>query len=712
MSLKNASVRKICAMVAALFALILLGSVLLQLNTNRRNAETACSLIIDQLEEVITTNQSDVDRLMDTLKEEYTLRVQMLADILDGSEAERYTTTDYWALAERFCVDEVYLFDESGTIVNGTNAAYFGYNFDSGEQMAFFKPMLEDKTLSMCQDVTPNTAEGRPMMYAIAWDAAGDAMVQIGVTPSHLLEAMDKGSISQIVRNMPVMSGMMICVVDAETKQTAVCTSGDLQAYLSTIEKLAQNADTSGARHHEVLHVGGDLCYAAYEYFAPYEIAVTYSASVVNESLIYWAGILFAALFLSLLIVNYIVRKTIGELEENRNELQAAKDAAEKANFAKTSFLSRMSHDIRTPLNGIIGLLKIDDAHPDDKELLKSNRAKILVAANHLLSLINDVLQMSKLEDGNITLAHEALDLQALAQDVLTIAEQRAAESGVTLENPTSVEEIRYPYVYGSPLHLRQLFLNIYGNCIKYNKVGGRVTTCFSCLGEADGIVRYQWVISDTGIGMSKDFLQHIFEPFAQEHTDARSIYRGTGLGMAIVKTLTDKMGGTIRVESTEGVGSTFTVTLPFEIAPAPGTLPAPSTRGAASIRGLRLLLAEDNNLNAEIAKTLLQDAGAAVTVVGDGRQAIELFRSMPEGTFDAILMDIMMPFVDGLTAARTIRAMQRDDAQRIPIIAMTANAFEEDAQECIKAGMNAHLAKPLQMELVIETIGNLAKKR
>lgn len=398
------------------------------------------------------------------------------------------------------------------------------------------------------------------------------------------------------------------------------------------------------------------------------------------------------------------------ELQKKNTQLEEAVQRETKANAAKTNFLSRMTHDIRTPLNGIIGLLKIDEAHADDIALVNANRKKMLISANHLLSLINDMLQMSKLEDNEVELAHEVMNLNELSIEILTIVGQRAAEAGVTLEYEKDSDKVVYPFVYGSPLHLRQLFLNIYGNSIKYNKPGGKVETHFSYLGLKDNRVTYRWEISDTGIGMSQDFLAHIFEPFAQEHTDARSVYQGTGLGMAIVKNLVDKMNGTIKVTSQEGVGSKFVITIPFELADEKDAVKKEKPGEKASIDGLHFLLAEDNALNAEIAEMLFKDEGASVTIAKNGQEAIDQFKGHPMGTFDAILMDIMMPLVDGFTATQTIREMTRPDAKEIPIIAMTANAFAEDAKQCIKAGMNAHLSKPLQMEQVIETIARYCK--
>lgn len=389
-------------------------------------------------------------------------------------------------------------------------------------------------------------------------------------------------------------------------------------------------------------------------------------------------------------------------LESKNLELREAVFQAQKANAAKSSFLSRMSHDIRTPLNGIIGLIKINETHMDDRELVKTNQDKMLVSADHLLSLINDVLQMSKLEDENIEISHEPIDLGEISREVGTIISGRTAEAGIAFE--IGKQELPVSYVYGSPLHIRQIFLNIYGNCIKYNKPHGKVTTTLKCLGEKNGIVTYRWTISDTGIGMSEEFLKHIFEPFVQEHSDARTVYSGTGLGMSIVKRIIDRMNGTIVVTSKEGEGSTFVITLPFEIAEKPEEIPA-EMDGEVNIAGLHLLLAEDNELNAEIARTLLEDEGAITTIVNDGQQAVDIFSRNKPGTFDAILMDIMMPEMDGLSATKAIRALDREDAGTIPIIAMTANAFDEDEKKCMEAGMNAHLVKPLDIQKMKEAV-------
>lgn len=405
------------------------------------------------------------------------------------------------------------------------------------------------------------------------------------------------------------------------------------------------------------------------------------------------------------------ITEDMKQISENEARLKAAMLEARKANAAKTAFLSRMSHDIRTPLNGIIGLLDIDEHNDDNIELLKEHRAKAKVAANHLMSLINDVLELNKLDDQNVTLAHEPFSLSEMADEILTIAEMRATESGIKLIHANCAPNIAAPYVYGSPLHVRQIFLNIIGNAIKYNKPGGSVTCRIETVSTDNKTVVYRCTISDTGIGMSKEFLKHIFEPFSQEQHDARSFYQGTGLGMSIVKSLVDRMNGTLEIQSEKGVGSTFTVTIPFEIADSADVADVMEPDGDADIHGVRILLAEDNSLNREIAHTLLEENGAVITEAVDGEQAVNIFEGSAPHTFDVILMDVMMPNMDGLTATRMIRASNRPDAVEIPIIAMTANAFYEDIQRTRHAGMNAHLSKPLDMEKVISVISKFCRK-
>lgn len=401
----------------------------------------------------------------------------------------------------------------------------------------------------------------------------------------------------------------------------------------------------------------------------------------------------------------------IDEQKKTADRIEDALNQARLANEAKTSFLARMSHDIRTPLNGIQGLIEINEKHSKDVDFTTRNRRKAKVAADHLLALINDVLQLSKLEEPDIRLAHEPFNMMDMADDIFTIIEMKANENGITVTREADPDVYQYACVWGSPLHVRQIFINILGNAVKYNKKNGSIFTSMKAEKTGPGIVVFKTEMSDTGIGMSEEFLKHLYDPFAREHEEAGCGYEGTGLGMAIVKQLVDKMGGAIHVESRAGEGTCFTVEIPFETATENDVERLREENEPGNITGTRILLVDDNELNREIATTLLSDAGAEITEALNGKQAVEIFSENRPGTFDVILMDVMMPVMNGYEATRRIRGLEREDAGKIPVIAMTANAFAEDIDKAKKAGMNAHLSKPLDVPKMLALIARYTTK-
>ena len=377
---------------------------------------------------------------------------------------------------------------------------------------------------------------------------------------------------------------------------------------------------------------------------------------------------------------------------------QEARQKADAANAAKTAFLTRMSHDIRAPLNGILGLIEIEELKEGDMQVARESRAKARVAANHLLSLINDILEMGRIEERKVTLDHESFNLKELCDDALVLCKLRASDRGITMLD-TSEPYVVDQYMIGSPTHIRQILVNLLDNSIKYNKRGGTVTFSSTIKPLDDEHAVFCFSVSDTGIGMTPEFLTRIYEPFAQEGDDARSKFQGTGIGMSIVKSLLDMMGGTIEISSEVGAGSTFNVQIPLDIDKNPRARECADEQTCnCSLAGMSVLLAEDNELNAEIAQTLLESEGIVVTRAANGNEAVDLYVGHPAGSFDAILMDIMMPGMDGYEATRAIRLSEKADAADIPIIALTANAFAEDAQAAHDAGMNAHLPKPLDL--------------
>ena len=380
--------------------------------------------------------------------------------------------------------------------------------------------------------------------------------------------------------------------------------------------------------------------------------------------------------------------------QEYQKTLKAAALKAESANLAKTEFLQRMSHDIRTPINGIRGMVEIGDRCPEDMARQADCRKKIWEASTLLLELVNEVLDMGKLESGEVVLENVPFDLPELMHEVTDVLEKQAAERGIVLHREYG--RLPHPRLVGSPLHVKRLLMNVLSNAIKYNREKGRVILdCFELSSNGDK-VQICFVCADTGIGMSEEFQKRMFEPFTQENAGARSVYGGTGLGMSITKSLVDKMGGTIGVESKQGVGTTYTITLPFAVDNTQAEEPEQQQTDLTVLQGRRVLLAEDNALNIEIMEFLLNDVGVKVTKAADGQQAVEAFAASPVGSFDAILMDVMMPVRDGHEATRAIRAMDRPDAKTIPIFAMTANAFAEDRLKALQAGMNEHLPKPI----------------
>ena len=377
---------------------------------------------------------------------------------------------------------------------------------------------------------------------------------------------------------------------------------------------------------------------------------------------------------------------------------QEARQKADAANAAKTAFLTRMSHDIRTPLNGILGLIEIEELKEGDMQVARESRAKARVAANHLLSLINDILEMGRIEQRKVTLDHESFNLKELCDDALVLCKLRASDRGITMLD-TSEPYVVDQYMIGSPTHIRQILVNLLDNSIKYNKRGGTVTFSSTIKPLDDEHAVFCFSVSDTGIGMTPEFLTRIYEPFAQEGDDERSKFQGTGIGMSIVKSLLDMMGGTIEISSEVGAGSTFNVQIPLDIDKNPRARECADEQTCnCSLAGMSVLLAEDNELNAEIAQTLLESEGIVVTRAANGNEAVDQYVGHPAGSFDAILMDIMMPGMDGYEATRAIRLSEKSDAADIPIIALTANAFAEDAQAAHDAGMNAHLPKPLDL--------------
>ena len=448
--------------------------------------------------------------------------------------------------------------------------------------------------------------------------------------------------------------------------------------------------------------------YYIYAYLPDTEVFHNLPFGVI--SVIFFYFLMFSIFWFWTYRTNLAHRKQEQEKDEKyKAELLIAAKKAETANEAKTEFLQRMSHDIRTPINGIRGLVNMADHYADDMEKQTEYRTKVKEASNLLLELVNDVLDMSKLESGEIVLEEIPFNLSSISREVFVVIEQMAAEQNIRVV--WEKKEITHRDFIGSPGYVKRVMMNILSNAVKYNKENGQIyVSCVEIPSEQPEMTTMEFVCRDTGIGMAEEFQKHIFEPFAQEHTGSRAKFAGTGLGMAISKKLVEEMGGTITFESKKGVGTTFVIRVPFKIDLDADKREESKDVSEKSIKGMHVLLAEDNELNMEIAEFLLQNEGAEVTKAWNGQEIVELFRKSESGEFDVILMDIMMPIINGYEAAKRIRSLDREDAKKIPIIAMTANAFTEDRIRAKEAGMDEHVAKPIDVELLIKVIHKLVK--
>ena len=447
--------------------------------------------------------------------------------------------------------------------------------------------------------------------------------------------------------------------------------------------------------------------YYIYAYLPDIEVFRNLPLSVISVIFLYF--LIFSIFWFWAYRTNLAHQKQEQEKDEKyKAELLSAAKKAEAANEAKTEFLQRMSHDIRTPINGICGVVNMADHYADDMEKQTEYRTKIKEASNLLLELVNDVLDMSRLESGEVVMEEIPFNLSSISKEVLIVIKQIAAEQNIQIV--WEKKEIIHRELIGSPGHVKRVMMNILSNAVKYNRANGYIyLSCREIPSEQTEMPTMEFVCRDTGIGMTEEFQKYVFEPFAQEHTGSRTKFAGTGLGMAISKKLVEKMGGTINLESEKGVGTTFVIRVPFRINTDRSGKVEIEKKSEASIRGLHILLAEDNELNMEISEFVLRNEGADVTKAWNGQEAVERFRKSRVGEFNVILMDIMMPVKNGYEAARLIRSLDREDAKTIPIIAMTANAFTEDRIRAKEAGMDEHVAKPVDAELLVKVIHKLA---
>lgn len=763
--IKSIVMRNMRKITLIMVAIILFLSTAIQtfslLRTNRQNALH----IFGQIGQILEENSRELEQV----REEYRVKclndARTAAHILEYDPAALHDVEALKGIAAELEVDEIHIFDRDGVIIAGTHPEYFGYSFDSGEQIRFFRPLLADKSLELVQEVMPNTAEGRQVQYSALWSEDGEFIVQIGMAPSAVLRMTRKNELSYIFSLLRTGVGYSLYAIDPDTG--AVVGSTVASAVGRSITELGFRMEQLES---DTLFRAGTspACWCLSERIGGNIILWASPASELYRSLLTGELVLLAGLILIALILSYAVSVTMDrtvagqirdinrelraiqdgdlrtkvhveesrefqelsthinsmvdsllqsseklemgeqirrqkeELERQHEQLETAVERAEAANRAKSEFLFNMSHDLRTPMNAILGFtdLALESSDPETQREYLEN---IDISSRQLLSIINNILELSKIENYRVVIEEELVDVEENCRRLSTIfdGELKKKHQTCTLEL-----DIRHRQMYLDTTHYSQILLNVVGNAIQYTPDGGAVTISVRELpGTEPGLCRVETVVSDNGIGMSDEFLAHVYEAFARERSSTDSGIQGTGLGLAIVKNLVGLMRGTIDIKSRPGEGTTVTICLPHRLAEAPGEKEEDPGAMDAVFQGRRILLAEDIDINAIIAVKLLTTRGCKVERARDGVECIDMMHRAEAGYYDLVLMDIQMPNMDGYQAARSIRALGDAEKASIPILALTANAFQEDCDRATEAGMDGHIAKPLDAAKMFRTI-------
>ena len=572
-------------------------------------------------------------------------------------------------------MDEIHLFDTEGVIRGGTVPAYYGYNVDSGEQMRFFKPMLSDRTLSLCQDVTPNTAEGKQMMYAMVWREDGQGLVQIGLTPTRLLEQMERSDAAHILSVIP-SSDNIYFVADHATGAIIACTQGSFQGLSLQDLGIRRTAFTEGKSSRFQTKLGDKTCLAAFQVCGNYEVGVCQARESVYKgtylaSVLVFLYLLFASVGI-VSVVEFMEHKEREKEREHQKQLEKALAQVNAANEAKSVFLANMSHDIRTPMNAIVGFTALLERHMDDPERRGDYINKLKTAGVYLLELLNNVLEMAHIESEQTTVDETVWSVEQFINTMVSVFREEMERKNQTFRMDIQVE---HSYVWCDATKVQQVFFNLINNAVKYTPDGGSIVMR---LREVDsdrkGCAVYITEIEDTGIGISKEFLPHIFEEFARERNTTQSKIVGTGLGLPIAKKLVTIMGGTISVESQVGKGSCFTVKIPYRIASKEmmeQSLEDARECGPDPFAGKRVLLTEDNDLNAEIATEILEELGFAVERAEDGTVCVDMLRKSEQGL-------AICPFIP------TAKACSRSSSKVLAVRAMMGMSLRRSGRRRI----------------------------
>ncbi|MCM1135301.1 MAG: ATP-binding protein [Clostridium sp.] len=752
---------------------ILFLSAAVQISNARQNSRENADQIFAQVGQILEENSTELERV----RAEYEImclnNARTVAYILEYNPDARYDIQELYKIAAGVEVDEIHIFDEEGTIVGGTHPEDYGMNFDSGEQISFFKPLLTNKTLELIQDVTPNTASNTEVQYSALWSEDQTFIVQVGMYPGTLKRATEKNELSYIFSLLRAGIGYNLYAIDPNTWEVEGSTViSDTGKDISQLGLKTQQLVSAKAFH---AYLNGTLSYCLSRQIGGHYIIWATSTSQFARSIAINELLLLGGLALTALILVYAVAANMDkaivnpikqvnenlrsiqdgdlttkvsvkdskefqelsdhingmvasllqtsqklemakqiesqkeELERQREQLEIAVERAEAANRTKSEFLFNMSHDIRTPMNAILGFTNLA-LESGDAKTQRDYLKNIDISSKQLLDLVNNILELSKIENHQTIIEEELTNINDVYGRLRTVFNSDLRQKNLSF----SVNlDVKHPYLYMDTTHYSQIFLNVISNAIKYTPAGGTITVSLRELSaNAPDICFLETVIKDTGIGMSEEFLAHALESFSRERTSTISGVQGAGLGLAIVKNLVDMMKGTLQIESKQGAGTTVTLRLPHRlgIASAEKNPEAPVAFDASLLQDKRILLAEDIDVNAMVAIRILTKNGCAIDRARDGVECVDMLLKADPEYYDLILMDIQMPNMDGYHATLAIRSFSDTKKAKIPILAMTANAFKEDCDKAIAVGMNGHIAKPIDPAKLLQTIADVLK--
>ncbi len=735
----------------------------------RQNAQQ----IFEQVGQILEENSRELDLVKEEYNAMCLNDARVVAYILEHNPEARDDVEELRKIAADVEVDEIHIFDTDGVIIGGTHPEYLGYSFDSGEQIGFFKPLLTDKSLELVQETTPNTAEGKLVQYSALWNEDGSFIVQVGMKPSNVLRATKKNELSYIFSLLRTGVGYQLYAIDPDTEKVVGATVvSDVGKDVAEIGIKPEEMESERGFHAKTSQsLQYCLSKKIGENYIVWASPVSgfFQSILVNELLLL-AGLVLISLILVYAVTDTMDRTVIGqikrineklwsiqdgelrtkvdvrdskeflelsthinsmveslirsseklemsekirtqkeELERQHEQLEIAVKRAEAANKAKSEFLFNMSHDIRTPMNAIMGFTNfaLESNDPDKQREYLEN---IDVSSKQLLDLLNNILELARIENHKIIIEEELVDVRETFHKLCTIFSSDLKKKNLSC---TVDVDISHPYLYMDTVHYSQVFLNIVSNAVKYTPDGGAVSLSFKELpGDTEDTCLVETVIEDNGIGMSEEFQAYAYESFSRERTSTVSGIQGTGLGLAIVKDLVGLMNGRVTLKSRQGMGTKVTVCLPhrFKKAPADKKEGEPDSWENLRFDGVHILLAEDIDVNAIIATKLLSSKGCIVERARDGVECVNMLLKANEGYYDLVLMDIQMPIMDGYQAARSIRSFDNVKKASVPILAMTANAFREDCEKAAEAGMDGHIAKPLNAGDMFRKIGEVLK--